>query len=176
MVLMVKCSIYSFSFVYQVSESLKDARAKSQMAEKLAKEAGEQMPRKEEAIKAKDGARELKQKLAQKEAEIQVEMSRMTKMEEKMDVLGPALENMKTEFDKKAKMGEEMRSTLVDMDSIRDKAEQAHQRVAPLNESFLEMGTKLEDVDKRVANLMNASGGMAGDTETAKDQIQQVHQ
>ncbi|KAL7074923.1 hypothetical protein ACQ4LE_005689, partial [Meloidogyne hapla] len=168
----------------EVIEGMKQARIQSLDAENRMREAGEQMRAQNGSAKeARAKSKMLKEQSSSLDAEAlreaKARADTLTKREEQLTPLIAKIRNDLSEISQQSLKGETLaggdkRQLLLDIDTIREQADQTQQRVEPLNESFKQMGQQLEDVDKRVRELMDSSGKASEDTATARDQIQQV--
>uniref|UniRef100_A0A914HKE2 Uncharacterized protein n=1 Tax=Globodera rostochiensis TaxID=31243 RepID=A0A914HKE2_GLORO len=95
----------------------------------------------------------------------------------RLAALQPRVAQIKSDLAKASEAATELserEGSLTEIDKIRDEADVAYQKIAPLNASFEEWKSNLVNVDARVDKLMTSSGSMNAEADTAKDQIQQV--
>ena len=162
-------------FSLKVADLLKQARVQSQEAAKIAKEARDgNRERKEAATATRTKSKELLRRAEDLgKGQVEAAQTKAETLAQRNEQLAPKLAQLKSDLATvQAAKGEAMAQQ--EVDSIRDKADQAQQRLVPLNDSFERMGQQLAEVDSRVKQLMDSSGGMAAEAGTAKDQIQQV--
>nr|CAD2195397.1 unnamed protein product [Meloidogyne enterolobii] len=160
----------------EVIEGMKQARIQSLDAENRMREAGELIRSQNGSAKeARNKSKILKERSSSNvealgEAKARVEA--LTKREEQLAPLITKIRNDLSEISQQSLKGGD--ENQLDIDTIRDKADQSQQRIEPLNESFQKMGKQLEGVGKKVRELVDSSGKAFEDTATARNQIQQV--
>ena len=159
----------------EVAEALAEARTKGREAAKAAKEANEAMKgHREPAKMARARSKELSEKAKALDAsQVQEAKARATSLKQKTSQMEPRLAQLKADL-AAIRPGKGEEPANLELDTIRDRADQAHEKLAPLNDSFLQMGQQVASVDSRVRQLMDSSGAMAAEAGTARDQIQQV--
>ena len=160
----------------EVIEGMKQARIQSLDAENRMREAGELIRSQNGSAKeARNKSKILKERSslnAEALGDAKARVDALTKREEQLTPLITKIRNYLSEISQQSPKGGE--ENQLDIDTIRDKADQSQQRIEPLNESFQKMGKQLEDVDKKVRELVDSSGKAFEDTATARNQIQQV--